>query len=68
MPHIAILPYVAARGSKGAPLFRFQDGSFLTHDTFVKDVRHLLKPQLSHWGSDDSGTSRNGCSPDPNTG
>ena len=41
-PISAILPYVAVRGSEAGPLFRFQDGSFLTRDTFVKGVRHLL--------------------------
>ena len=41
-PISAILPYVAVRGNEAGPLFRFQDGSFLTRDTFVKGVRHLL--------------------------
>ena len=41
-PISAILPYVAVRGSEAGPLFCFQDGSFLTRDTFVKGVRHLL--------------------------
>ena len=41
-PISAILPYVAVRGSEAGPLFRFQDGSLLTRDIFVKGVRHLL--------------------------
>lgn len=41
-PITAILPYVATRGAQAGPLFRFQDGSFLTRDRFVKEVRQLL--------------------------
>ena len=41
-PLTAILPYVAARGTQDGPLFRFQDGSFLTRDRFVAEVRRLL--------------------------
>ena len=41
-PLTAILLYVAVRGAQDGPLFRFQDGSFLTHDRFVVEVRRLL--------------------------
>ncbi len=41
-PLTAILPNVAARGTQDGPLFHFQDGSFLTRDRFVVEVRRLL--------------------------
>ena len=41
-PMTAILPYVARRGSTPGPLFQFEDGSFLTREQFVTEVRRLL--------------------------
>lgn len=42
-PITAIRTYLAARGSSGGALFRFQDGRLLTRDRFVKEVRDALK-------------------------
>ena len=41
-PMTAILPYLARRGAMPGPLFQFQDGSFLTREKFVVEVRQLL--------------------------
>lgn len=41
-PMTSILPYLARRGSSAGPLFQFQDGSFLTREKFVSEVRQLL--------------------------
>ena len=37
-----ILPYIAQWGSQPGLLFRFGDGSFLTRERFVREVRQLL--------------------------
>ena len=37
-----ILPYIAQQGSQPGLLFRFGDGSFLTRERFVQEVRQLL--------------------------
>ena len=42
-PLAAILPYVALRGAQAGPLFRFENGQFLTRDRFVAEVRTLLR-------------------------
>ena len=39
---MAILPLLARRGAMPGPLFQFQDGSFLTREKFVAEVRQLL--------------------------
>ena len=41
-PLTALLPFVALRGAQKGPLFRFADGSFLTRQRFVEEVRQLL--------------------------
>lgn len=41
-PMTSILPYVAKRGSTPGPLFQFEDGSFLTREKFVAEVKQLL--------------------------
>ena len=41
-PMTSILPYIAQRGSQPGPLFCFGDGSLLTRERFVREVRQLL--------------------------
>ena len=41
-PVEALLAYIARRGTAEGPLFKFEDGRFLTKDRFVKGVRDAL--------------------------
>lgn len=41
-PVAALLAYVAIRGKASGPLFRMADGTFLTRDRFVQEVRKAL--------------------------
>lgn len=41
-PIAAVLPYLAIRGTTAGPLFRFANGTPLTRDAFVKEVRRAL--------------------------
>ena len=41
-PVAAMLKYLVARGSQAGPLFRFEDGRFLTRQRFVSAVRAAL--------------------------
>ena len=41
-PMMATLRYLARRGVAPGPFFQFQDGSFLTWEKFVAEVRQLL--------------------------
>ena len=41
-PMTFILPYIARRGAHPGPLFCFREGSFLTRERFVREVRRLL--------------------------
>ena len=41
-PVTAITPYLARRGAGNGPLFIFENGSFLTRDNFVTEVRRVL--------------------------
>lgn len=42
-PVTAVLEFLRARGAKGGPLFRFQDGRPLTRTRFVERVREALQ-------------------------
>ena len=41
-PVNAMLAYLASRGPQSGPLFRFEDGRFLTWDRFVRQVKSAL--------------------------
>ena len=42
-PLTALLPFIALRNTQPGPLFQFTDGSFLTREKFVQEVRRLLQ-------------------------
>lgn len=43
-PVAAILSYIGVRGTSPGPLFKFSDGSPLTRDSFVRQLRAALSP------------------------
>ena len=49
-PVIALLPYLALRGSHPGPLFIMEDRTYLTRATFTAKLREILKAA----GTDDS--------------
>lgn len=42
-PVAAVLSYISRRGTADGPLFHFQNGSPLTRDAFVKEIRSALR-------------------------
>jgi len=49
-PMTFILPYIARRGAHPGPLFCFREGSFLTRERFVREVRRLLTAPTPYSG------------------
>ena len=39
----AMLAYLAVKGKRDGPLFRYHDGRYLTHQRLVDEVRHALE-------------------------
>ena len=43
MPHLSVLPYLAARGNRAGPLFITEDGRALTRQTFSVMLDSVLE-------------------------